>query len=179
MFTRGWVCGLSELRLWGEKKKTPTTCRPGSLRAECAPQKAAALCAQGGPLFPGRAGGSGKTPLLLLRKGHFPRGSGARLAAKTEPVPRVEGGFPRTQTLLCKPPSCLKKKKKHPATRRSKTQRGSRPRFRLASEMQANRWVNRAGGGSLVSASHNPWPPKRVRAFPQDHDTKFVLDKCA
>lgn len=114
MFLLGQVRRLSKLRLWGEKK-TPTTCRPGSPRAECAPQRPSAF-AQGGPLFPERVGGSGKTPLLLLRKGCFPRGSGARLAAKTVPVPFVEGGsFLQTSDFVVQTPKLFKKKKKTPS----------------------------------------------------------------
>lgn len=76
------------------------------------------MFAQGGPLFLERIGGSGKTPLLLVRKSCFPRGYRARLAAKTLPVPFPEEGFPRTPGFVVQTSKLLK----HPATPRRKPQ---------------------------------------------------------
>lgn len=90
---------------------------PGSIRAECAPQRDVVF-AQGGPLFLERIRGSGKTPLLPVRKSCFPRGCRARLAAKTLPVPFPEEGFPQTPGFVVQTSKLLK----HPATQRRKTQ---------------------------------------------------------
>lgn len=86
------------------RKKATSRC-PGSIKAECAPQRDVVF-AQGGPLFLERIRGSGKTPLLPARKSCFPRGCRARLAAKSCLDPSKRRAFLTRQALLCKPLSC-------------------------------------------------------------------------
>lgn len=154
-------------REFGEGKKSPTTCCPGSLRAECAPQRD--VLAQGGPLFPERIRGSGKTPLLLARKSSFPRGCRARLAAQPSPVPSVEEGLPQTPGFVVQTSKLLKLSNWEVQNPKS------RPRFAWPRPCQC---VRRSAGVFLVSASCNDLP-QRQGSGSQDQNRKFVLDKCA
>lgn len=109
--------GLQAFQTENLGRKTLLPRFPGSRRAERAPQRDVVF-AQGGPLFLERIRGSGKTPLLLVRKSCFPRGCRARLVAKTLPVPFPEEGFPQTPGFVVQTSKLLK----HPATQRRKTQ---------------------------------------------------------
>lgn len=158
--------GLQAFQTVNLGRKKPTIRCLGSIKAECAPQRDAVF-AQRGPLFLERIRGSGKTPLLLVRKSCFPRGCRARLSAKTLPVSFPEEGFVvQTSKLL-----------KHPATPRRKN---PSPCFGFAWHCKCRQTRGRNGPVEYFWYQHLAIIcSKASECFPQDQNIKFVLDKCA
>lgn len=164
--------GLQAFQTENLGREKPTTRCPGSIRAECAPQRDVVF-AQRGPFFWSTSGAQEKPHCYWSEKAAFPEDAEPGLQQRRclSPSRRTAS----SDAWLC----CANLQAVKTPSNSEEKNPNAWLWFRLALKMPSNQRVKRSSGVFLVSPSCKLLASKASECFPRDQNIKFVLDKCA